>query len=586
MPTPKNLLLYGDNLVMLPKYVADESVDLIYLDPPFNSNASYNMLFKEQDGSRAAAQIQAFEDTWKWDAGAARAYEEALDRGDKLSDALRALRVLVGDSDVLAYLSMMAPRLVELYRVLKPTGSIYLHCDSTASHYLKLLMDAVFGPANFRNELIWRRSHAHSDSKQGSQHFGRVTDTLLFYAKGPRSTWNTQYGPYDQAYVDRDYRRVDPDGRRYRIDNLQGPGGAAKGNPFYEVMGVSRYWRYSKEKMQELIRQGRVVQTRPGAVPQYKRYLDEMPGVPLQNLWADLPVLNNRSKETLGYPTQKPEALLDRIIRTSSNVGDVVLDPFCGCGTAIASAQRLGRRWIGIDITRLAIDLIERRLRDSYPEGVSYGLEGDPGSVEDARKMAIDDRIEFQKWILGKIGVPATTMRRGADRGIDGSVTFKDADGTHRKVIISVKSGGVQVSHLRDLRGVVAREHAAIGVLVSLDSPTRAMRQEAASAGFVQTAWGRHPVLQLLTVEDIFAGRTIDYPKTAGTEVTFKRAPKAKRTPVAVHQDLFAADPLAGTALSRQRKTKPMTAKQRKRANTQGKPSIRPSRRGTKARNE
>lgn len=306
---PPNLLYYGDNLDVLRRHVADESVHLVYLDPPFNSSASYNVLFAEH-GTKAAAQIKAFEDTWTWDENAARSYQDVVEQGGRVSQAMQAFRTFLGESDMLAYLAMMAPRLVELRRVLKPTGSIYLHCDSNASHYLKMLQDAIFGPQNFRNEIIWKRSHAHSDSRQGSQHFGRVTDTILFYAKGERSTWNTLYTPYDQEYVDRDYRRVDPDGRRYRIDNIQGPGGAAKGNPYYEVMGVTRYWRYSKDKMDELIRQGRIVQTRPGAVPQYKRYLDEMPGVPVQNLWADLPLLNNRSDEALGYPTQKPEALL------------------------------------------------------------------------------------------------------------------------------------------------------------------------------------------------------------------------------------------------------------------------------------
>ena len=381
-----NRLFYGDNLDVLRQHVADECVDLVYLDPPFNSNANYNVLFAERDGTQAAAQIQAFEDTWRWDEGAARAYKEVVEGGGSVSQAMQAFRTFLGDTDMLAYLAMMAPRLVELRRVLKPTGSLYLHCDSNASHYLKMLMDSIFGVAHFRNEIIWKRSHAHSDSRQGSQHFGRVTDTILFYTKGEQSTWHVEYLPYDKEYLDRDYRRIDKDGRRYRIDNLQGPGGAAKGNPIYEVMGVKRYWRYSEKKMAELIRQGRIIQTRPGAVPQYKRYLDEMPGVPVQNLWTDLPVLNNRSDEALGYPTQKPEALLDRIITASSNEGDVICDPFCGCGTTVASAQKLNRRWIGIDITNLAIGLIRHRLSDTYGEDIAktYDVIGEPVSVADA----------------------------------------------------------------------------------------------------------------------------------------------------------------------------------------------------------
>jgi adenine specific DNA methylase Mod len=338
----QNKLYYGDNLDILRRYIRDETVDLVYLDPPFKSNQDYNVLFAEQDGSRAAAQIMVFEDTWRWDQASARAYVEIVERGpEHVSKAMQAFRTFLGESDMLAYLSMMAPRLVELRRVLTPTGAIYLHCDPTASHYLKMLMDAIFGPQHFVNEIIWKRSSAHSDTKQGARHYGRVSDTLLFYSKGEDRTWNQLYGPYDQEYVERDYRRQDPDGRRYRIDNLQGPGGAAKGNPFYEVMGVKRYWRYSKEKMEELIRQGRVIQTRPGAVPQYKRYLDEMKGIPVQSIWTDVPVINNRSREKLDYPTQKPEALLERIVRASSNEGDVILDPF----SSVAGSASMSRIW-------------------------------------------------------------------------------------------------------------------------------------------------------------------------------------------------------------------------------------------------
>jgi len=425
-----NTLYYGDNLDVLRRHVPDESVDLVYLDPPFKSNQDYNVLFAEHSGKRTAAQIKAFEDTWRWDEGAALAFEQTVEHGGRVADALRAFRTFLSESDMLAYLSMMAPRLVELRRVMKATASIYLHCDSTASHYLKLLMDASFGPQNFRNEIIWKRSHAHSDAKQRARHFGRVTDTLLFYGKSDASIWNSLYTAYDDAYIERDYRRIDSNGRRYRIDNLQGPGGAAKGNPYYEVMGVKRYWRYSQEKMQELIRQGRIIQTRPGTVPQYKRYLDEMPGVPTQNLWADLPVLNNRSKEALGYPTQKPEALLDRIITASSNEGDTSLDPFCGCGTAIASAQRLKRRWIGIDITHLAIALIRHRLtghEDAYGS-LEYKVIGEPVSLPDAEELAASDPYQFQWWALGLVGARPTEQKKGADRGIARAALFPRRD--------------------------------------------------------------------------------------------------------------------------------------------------------------
>ncbi len=257
MSTEKNKLYYGDNYDVLKMYLKDESVDLIYLDPPFNSRQDYNVLFAEKDGSQSSSQIHAFEDTWEWNIDAERSYQHIVEQGGRVADAMRAFRTLLGGTDMMAYLAMMAPRLVELRRVLKETGSIYLHCDPTASHYLKILMDAVFGPQFFRNEIVWKRSHAHSDAKQGAQHFGRITDALLFYSKGTKTAWNSLYTPYDEKYIERDYRRVDSDGRRYRIDNLQGPGGAAKGNPSYEVMGVTRYWRYSKEKMDKLIAEGR-----------------------------------------------------------------------------------------------------------------------------------------------------------------------------------------------------------------------------------------------------------------------------------------------------------------------------------------
>ena len=246
--------------------------------------------------------------------------------------------------------------------MLSHRGSIYVHIGPDVSSYVRCILDEIFGTEHFRNEIVWKRSHAHSDTRQGARHFGRVTDSIFFYTKSDSAVWNQQYTPYDEEYIKRDYRRSDPDGRLYRIDNIQGPGGAAAGNTYYEVMGVSRYWRFSKERMNELIAQGRVIQTRPGAVPQYKRYLDEMPGVPAQSLWTDLPIINNRSSEALGYPTQKPEALLDRLIKTSSSEGDLVMDCFVGSGTTAAVAEKLGRRWVAADLGRFAIQTTRKRL--------------------------------------------------------------------------------------------------------------------------------------------------------------------------------------------------------------------------------
>ncbi len=551
-----NTLYYGDNLDILRRYVKDETVDLIYLDPPFKSNQDYNVLFAEQDGSRAAAQIMAFEDTWRWDEAAARAYHELVsvsDRlsptGGKVSDVMRAFHTFLGGNDMMAYLAMMAPRLVELRRVLKPTGSIYLHCDPTASHYLKLLMDAVFGPESFRTEIIWKRSSAHSDTKQGRRQHGRLHDTILFYTKSESWIWNPLYTEYDENYTDQFYKYVEPDtNRRYRLDNLTGPGGAAKGNPKYEVMRVTRYWRYSKQKMKELIAEGRIVQTKPGAVPAYKRYLDEMPGVSLQDLWTDLRPIQSQAIERLGYPTQKPEALLERIIKASSNEGDVVLDPFCGCGTAVAVAQKLNRQWIGIDITHLAITLIKQRLFDAFAisptftggtkggrEG-GYQVLGEPVDLSGATQLAEDDKYQFQWWSLGLVHARPVEQKKGADQGIDGRRYFLDhKNRTHEQIIFSVKGGHTNAAHIRDLIGVITSESskAAIGVLITLEKPTKPMFQAAAEAGFYKSDYQdtKHPRIQIVTIEELLEGKQLDLPALAmmpSQDATFKKAPKAK----------------------------------------------------------
>ena len=528
---PDNVLYYSDNLDILRRYIADESVDLVYLDPPFNSNATYNVLFAEQDGARAASQIKAFGDTWRWDQEAARTYQETVEAGGDVSRALQAFRTMLGDSNMLAYLAMMAPRLVGLWRVLAPTGSLYLHCDPTASHYLKMLLDGVFGPQNYRTEIVWKRSSAHSDTKQGRQQHGRIHDVLLFYTKGDDWKWNPLYMPYDEEYVEQFYRHIEPEtGRRYRLGDLTGPGGAAKGNPQYEIMGVTRYWRYSQERMQELIRQGRIVQTRPGAVPQYKRYLDEMPGVPLQDVWNDVRPIGAQAAERLGYPTQKPESLLERIILSSSDEGDVVLDPFCGCGTTVAVAYRLKRQWVGIDVTHLAITLIRSRLRDTFGDKVEqqYEVLGEPVSAPDAEALAQTDPYQFQWWALGLVGARPVEQKKGADKGIDGRLYFHDGSGQTQQVVLSVKAGHTGRHHVHELRGVMEREKAAIGVLITMQGATKPMREEAASAGYYESPWGQHPRLQLFTIAALLDGMRIDYPTVEGTNRTFKRAPRAE----------------------------------------------------------
>ena len=524
------VLYYGDNLDILRRreYFPDESIDLIYLDPPFNSNRSYNVLFRESTGAASEAQIEAFEDTWHWGPAAMQAYEEAQSGPhQKVARMLKAMVDGLGHNDVTAYLTMMAIRLVELHRVLKPTGSIYLHCDPTAGPYLRVVMDSIFEPRNFTNELVWKRSAAHSDRAQGSKHFGRVHDLLLVYAKSPDYSWRQLYGDQWAQYVASHYKYIEPEtGRRYRLDNLTGPGGAVKGNPSYEVMGVTRHWRYSRERMQQLTEAGRVVQTRPGGVPQYKRYLDEMPGRPVQDVWDDLPPINSQAKERLGYPTQKPLALLERIINASSNPGDIVLDPFCGCGTAVHAAHKLERRWIGIDITHLAIGLVRRRMQDAFL-GIEIEVIGEPRDLSGARDLAQRDKYQFQWWALDRLGAqPVSGKKKGADTGIDGVIPFfAGPKEDYKRALVSVKGGEhVNVAMVRDLVGVLEREKEPIGVLLTLESPTQPMITEAAAAGFYHNDfWQKdYPRVQILTVEEMLAGKR---PQVPATRSPFAQAP-------------------------------------------------------------
>lgn len=528
-------LYFGDNLKILREHVPPESVDLVYLDPPFNSNQDYNVLFAEQNGSRSAAQVRAFEDTWRWDQVAAETFQETVERGGGVSDALQAFRTLLGYSDMLAYLAMMAPRLVDLRRVLKPTGSIYLHCDPTASHYLKILMDAIFSPERFRAEIIWQRTSAHANA---TRNFAGVHDTLLYYSKTDRATWNQVHTPYSEAYIAEHFVHVDPDGRRFRRTDLVNP--AVRPNLRYDYLASDgrlykphpNGWKVSLEVMKELDRQGRLFfPAKDGGRLRKKIYLDESPGVPVTDVWDDLPPIHATAQERLGYPTQKPEALLDRIIMASSNEGEVVLDPFCGCGTAVAVAQRLKRRWIGIDITQLAITLIRHRLRDAFGDEAKYEVHGEPVTVSEAAALAAEDPYQFQWWALGLVGARPVEQKKGADRGIDGRLFFHDdPNGKTKQIILSVKAGQLSAPHLRDLRGVVDREKAEIGVLLAMDKPTKAMRTEAATAGFYDSPWGRkYPRLQLLTVAELLEGKGIDYPPSVHVNVTFKRAPRAAR---------------------------------------------------------
>lgn len=541
-----NQLYYGDNLEVLRKHIAKDSIDLIYLDPPFNSNQDYSVIFKNPRGAGSEAQIKAFKDTWHW--GPTSEYTLLRDIPEhcpaKVVEATNAIVDLVGKNDLAAYMVMMIPRLVELRRVLKPTGSLYLHCDTTACHYLRVVLDAIFGIQNFRSQISWKRTSAHSDGKQGRKGLGRITDIILFYSKSEDIIWNTLYMPYDEEYTRDFYKFVEPEtGRRYTLGDITGPGGERKGNPLYEVMGVTRYWRYSQQKMKELITAGRIVQERPGAVPRYKRYLDEMPGIPMQDLWDDIGPIGSQAKERLGYPTQKPLALLERMIQLSSNQGDIILDPFCGCGTAIHAAQKLGRNWVGIDITSLAISLIKYRLTTAFPT-IQFMTIGEPKDLDGAKQLAEDDKHQFEWWALSLVkakpsgeGAAPGQGKKGADSGKDGLIFFRDTGDKLNKVVVSVKGGkNVGVDMVRSLGDVVDEQKAAIGLFITLEPPTKPMIDWAAKKGlFHSDAWGDFPKIQILTITELLAGRKVAMPPTTVAE-TFS-TPRRERSRSEAEQD-------------------------------------------------
>ena len=484
----RNKLYFGDNLDILKEHITDQSVDLIYLDPPFNSNATYNVLFHERSRKDSAAEITAFEDTWRWNRESAIAYRDVVRDGPpKLGNLLQAIFPFLGRNDLMAYLTIMAQRMVEFHRVLKPTGSIYLHCDPTASHYLKLMMDAVFGHQNFHNEIIWH----YRKWSTGKYAFQRNHDVILFYSRSvdnPSRAFNQLYMPRAESTVKRfgNARIVsshDTDGRRLPSQT---------GN-------------------------------------------QESQGVRQDDVWD----IKRVAPIKQFFPTQKPELLLERIIRASSNEGDVVLDPFSGCGTTIVEAETSGRRWIGIDITHLAISIIKSRLRDSFgPDLSDYDVLGVPQNVESARALALksegDGRRQFEYWALGLVdALPCNKSRRGADPGIDGYISFfDDNSGRAKRIIVQVKSGHNDVSQIRDLRKMLSRENAEIGLFITLNPPDGPMIQEAASSGIYTPEhypWHNYPRVQLLTVKDMLAGAKADHPRFTH-EATMPRAPRRRRS--------------------------------------------------------
>ena len=530
-------LFYGDNLQILREQIADESVDLIYLDPPFNSKRDYNLLFKTPKGHESDAQITAFEDTWHWGGQAQDEFREiAKCRNTDVAEMMQALRAFLGENDMMAYLTMMANRLLEMHRVLKPTGSLYLHCDPTASHYLKIVLDGVFGKENFRNEIVWRRSGAHNDSKR----YGANHDVVFFYTKANRWTWNPQFSAYSDGYIEGNYRYKDENGRLFRVSDMTA--NKAGGDVSYDWITPDgrvvkpykgRYWAYSKENMKQMEERGQIYYRTTG-MPMLKHYLEEMPGVPLQTFWDEPSPIISGSPERLGYPTQKPLALLERIIKASSNEGDIVLDPFCGCGTALDAAQKLKRNWIGIDINHLAVSLIEKRLKNRYPELAKKGafsIEGVPQDFAGARDLAERDKHQFQLWACALVNVqPYRGGKKGADQGNDGMGFIEVAKSKTEKVLVSVKGGEhIGASMIRDLKGTVEREKAAIGLFVTLTPPTKPMTTEAASAGHYESPHhGAFPRIQMLTIQGLLDGtERPHWPDLSFGEQNFKKAKAA-----------------------------------------------------------
>jgi site-specific DNA-methyltransferase (adenine-specific) len=495
----KNTLYFGDNLQIMRDYIEDNSIDLIYLDPPFNSKATYNVLFDEKNGTHSRAQITAFEDTWHWGIESEEAYREIVKQGPKkLADLIQALRSFLGRNDMMAYLVMIAIRLVEMHRVLKSTGSIYLHCDPTASHYIKIVMDSIFGFKCYQNEIIWHYRRWSNIQKR----FQKMHDIILFYSKEPD---NHIFNPLLVEFSDSQKKKFD---RGYDSNVIH-----TKNSKYSQLIVYN--WDRVRQSGLDLSKYKNIVEK-------------DIPSTSSPDVLI-LPPINSQAKERLGYPTQKPEKLLEILINISTNKGDIVLDPFCGCGTTVAVAENLKRKWIGIDITHLAITLMRHRLKTTFGKDLSpYEVIGDPKDLQGAKALAEHDRFQFEWWALGKVSArPAQDKKKGADRGVDGYIYFfDDNSGKAKKIIIQVKSGHVCRNHIATLKGDMESENAEIGAFITLEEPSGPMKEEAVSAGFYEPEFlqgKKYPKVQILTIKELFQDMQLKYPRII-PEATFKNA--------------------------------------------------------------